>query len=270
MSIQRIESSNYGSLINYSQNINNSSVVVPGFKKILNTVPSQQTGKAETFVSGERSLKELYPGLKYQILDANQFSYFNRLDFPTAKLYGDTIDENTVNELKSWKPKTQTSSGYEPWVQKELEKIPNNAHVVLINPDVQKKMEQDSDYAKKIVAKIQKYFDDDIRMNASIDPESVKSMSQLVSITKEGEIGYHETVCDGPSAKNSGNQKDENQIQSKGKEQSLLKGLQNTSLTTSLPLLDKIQLTILKNDYNYAYQINGLYQKRKTKSRETF
>ena len=251
-------------LFNNSNNINNHSMSTLSFQKILSTLTQNLAGpeKNETFVSAEQSLKELYPGLKYQVLDASQFSYFNRLDFPTSRLYGDSISESTINELKSWKPKTQTASGYEPWVQRELEKIPNGLHVVLIHPDIQKKMEQDSEYAKQIAAKIQKYFDDDIRVNAALDPDSVKGMSQLVSITKDGEIGFHETVCDGPSANKSDENK-ETQTRATDKKQSLANELRNTTLSTSLPLLDQVRTASFPYNYNQLYGLLSFYQRRK-------
>ena len=267
MSIQGIGALNYNNLLNYVQSINNSSVPISDFKKVLSAA-SQQAGKTETFVSAEQSLKEIYPGLNYQVLDASQFTYFNRLDFPTSRLYDDIIDETTINQLKSWKPKAQTSNGYEPWVQMELEKIPIGAHVVLIHPNVQKKMEQDTDYAKKIVAKIQKYFDDDIRLNAAIDPESVKSMSQLVSITEDGEIGFHETVCDGPSANSSDNNKVKTLTQASDNKRSLLNDLGKNTLATELPILEKLHTTSMQQDYSYAYQVFGLSMKRKIENDE--
>lgn len=235
------------------------------FEKILSAMTTQQTGKTEMFVSTEQSLKELYPGLKYQVLDASQFTYFNRLDFPTSKLYGDTIDESTINQLVSWRPKTQTATGYEPWVQKELEKIPRGAHVVLIHPDVQQKMEQDSDYAKQIVAKIQKYFDDDIRINAAIDPESVKSMSQLVSITKDGEIGFHETVCEAPSSDkkyDDENAKVDSQVNSIKQDSS--NKLPHMELRNLFSLQERMQIIPLEYNYNYASGIYNLNRRWKT------
>ncbi len=268
MSIQSIEALNYFNLFNYAQDVNNILPSTLDFKEILGSAAAQQTGEVERFVNAEQSLKELYPGLKYQVLDASQFTYFNRLDFPTSKLYGDNIGEKTINDLKSWKPKTQYATGYEPWVQSELEKVPNGQHVVLIHPDVQKKMEQDPDYAKQIVAKIKKYFDDDIQVNASIDPGSVISMSQLVSITKDGEIGFHETVCDGPSSKTAYTESVNNKVHATNKEKNLLNGLLNTASITSLPMLEGKQIISFVNNYNYAYQIYGLSQKRKTENGE--
>ena len=220
------------------------------------------------FVSAEQSLKQLYPDLKYQVLDAAQFRYFNRLDFPTSKLYEDTIDESTINQLASWKPKTQTATGYEPWVQKDLEKIPKGLHVVLIHPDVQQKMEQDSDYAKQIVAKIEKYFDDDIRINAAIDPRSVKSMSQLVAITKDGEIGFHETVCEAPSAGNKHDEDTRIHSQANNKKQSLLNKLPNMARPNSVLLQERTQINPFEYDYSYAYQVYGLSQRKKIENGE--
>lgn len=115
----------YFSLLNYPNNVNNdSSVPVLDFQNILSTATrkTEKSEKTSTFVNAEQSLKEIYPDLKYHVLDASQFKYWNRLDFPTSKLFKDKIDENTINELRAWKPQAQTATGYEPWVQRDLEK----------------------------------------------------------------------------------------------------------------------------------------------------
>lgn len=255
--MQGIQSLNNSHMLNSILSTQNCQPQLPSFEKALKSAALEQAELSEPFTNAEQHLKDLYPGLKYQTLDASQFTYFNRLDFPTSKLYGDTIGADTINSLKSWKPGTQASNGFEPWVQRELEKIPVGAHVVLIHPDVQKKMEHDSEYAKKIAAKIQTYFDDDIRLNAAIDPESVKSMSQLVSITKDGEIGFHETVCDGPSSKeNHDSQKDIASTQGKEKKPKATRKVQRTSV----PLANTSCSASIQYDYRYAYQVFGLSQ----------
>lgn len=260
---------NVSSLLNYSKNNNNSSMAVLDFQKILSnaTEKTEKPDKTTPFVSAEQSLKDIYPDLKYHVLDASQFKYWNRLDFPTSKLYDDRIDKSTINELRAWKPQTQTATGYEPWVQRDLEKIQKGLHVVMIHPTVQEKMDKDPEYAKQIVFKIQKYFEDDIKLNAAIDPESVKSMSQLVTITEDGEIGFHHTVCDGPS-------KQENDSEEKFgakkdmKKQNPLSGLQTMALTSSLSLPEQIKTTTLEYGYSYAYGLYDLYQKRESGNNE--
>lgn len=259
----------YFSLLNYPNNVNNdSSVPALDFQKILSTATrkTEKSEKTSTFVNAEQSLKEIYPDLKYHVLDASQFKYWNRLDFPTSKLFKDKIDENTINELRAWKPQAQTATGYEPWVQRDLEKIQQGLHVVMIHPAVQEKMDKDPGYAKQIVAKIQKYFKNDIQLNAAIDPESVKSMSQLVTISEDGEIGFHQTVCDGPSKQENGSEEIFGTKKDK-KKQYPLSALQTMAITYSLPLPEQITTT-LEYDYSYAYGLYGLYQKRKTGSNE--
>jgi hypothetical protein len=192
MNMQGIVASDSTNLLNYSKNLNKNSVSLFGFQKFLSAA-IQKTEETSTFSGAEQSLKEIYPDLKYHVLDASQFTYWNRLDFPVSAFYKETVDENTVNELKTWKPKTQTATGYEPYVQSDLEKIQKGIHVVMIHPAVQEKINQDTEYTKKIVAKIQKYFENDIRINAAIDPESVKSMSQSTehrAVTLHARVPY--------------------------------------------------------------------------------
>lgn len=264
--MQEVAGLDYTNLLNYSKNLNGSSISTLDFQKIM-WAASQKVEKTSTFVSAEKSLKEIYPDLKYQVLDASQFKYWNRLDFPSSKLYEDTIDEYTIKELREWRPTTQTATGYEPWVQRDKEKIQKGIHVVMIHPTVQEKMDQDPDYAKKIVTKIQKYFEDDIRVNATIDPDSVKSMSQLVTITENGEIGFHETVCDGPSKQN--NSSEEAGVKKDKEKQYPLNKLQNRALASRLLEAEKISIYQPEYDYNWVYGLYGLYgfnQKLKTEN----
>ena len=252
------------SLNRFNNTANINSGITFDFQKILNSVSqkAEESGKTDTFVSAEQSLKKIYPDLKYHVLDASQFTYWNRLDFPTSAFYKDTVDKSTINELRAWKPKTQTATGYESWVQHDLEKIQPGLHVVMIHPAVQEKMDIDPKYAKQIVEKIERYFEDDIRTNAAIDSDSVESMSQLVSITEDGEIGYHHTVCDGPSKQESSSE--EVGIQKEKKKQHLLTVPQNPVLFSSLPPLEQMKIMSFQYDYTKAYGLFSLDQKRRT------
>ncbi|WP_334077773.1 hypothetical protein [Paenibacillus sanfengchensis] len=263
MNIYEVGARDYLNALNYSNNPIENSRFEPDFRELLGTTLKNANNKS-TFVSAEHSLKEIYPDLKYHVLDASRFKYWERLDFPTSKLFKDTVDENTINELSSWKPKTRLASGYEPWVQQDLEKIPSGAHVVIIHPEVQEKMNSDSEYAKQIAAKVKKYFDDDIRLNAAIDPESVESMSQLVTIKENGEIGYHHTVCDGPSE-----QKDD--FEEAGLKHSMetsrdFGALRGMKLPFSPPLVELLTTPSLAfgTDYSSIYALYSLNHKRKT------
>ncbi|AWB45566.1 hypothetical protein DCC85_16065 [Paenibacillus sp. CAA11] len=276
--MQGITAFNYSNLLNHTNHLN-SSVSTLDFQNLLKatilkaeSAKSTESTKSTTpWVSAEQSLKERYPGLKYQVLDASEFKYWNRLDFPTSKLYGDKITDSTINELKSWRPKASLATGYEPWVQSDLERIPNGLHVVMIHPSVQGKMDRDPEYAKEIAAKVQKYFDDDVRLNAAIDPESVKSMSQLVTITADGEIGFHETVCDGPakSKKKSGEDTMNEGVKTNqtNKKLGLLATESNLGSMAALSTpLNQTQTAALEYNYNYVYELYNFGLNRKTDS----
>ena len=264
MNMQGVTALNNFNLLNYSNNFNSNLAPALDFQRILSTVTqtTEEPEETDTFVSAEQSLREIYPDLKYHVVDASQFTYWNRLDFPTSAFFADTVEESTINELRAWKPKTRTATGYEPWVQRDLEGIQPGLHAVMIHPAVQEKMDNDPEYAKQIVAKIQRYFENDIRTNAAIDPESIKSMSQLVSITEDGEIGFHHTVCDGPSKQE--NDSKEDGIHKGNKKQHLLSIPQNTRWFSSLPSSEQVKTTPFQYDYSQVYGLLSLEQKRRT------
>lgn len=238
-------------LSNRNNNLYSNKVSSSDFENMLN-IAEKKVEKTSTFISAKQSLQDTYPDLKYHVMDASQFTYWNRLDFPDSKLFEENID---VEALKAWKPTKQTATGYEPWVQRDLEKIPKGLHAVFIHPTTQKNMDADPEYAKRIVNKIEKYFENDIKINEKIDPESIKGMSQAVTVTEDGEIGLHVTVCDGPSKTTSDSE--EAAAKKGGKEQPPLSQLQNKSL--SFPL-GQITTATLEYDYRYIHAFN---QRRK-------
>ena len=215
------------------------------FKNILCSAAKKIENKGKV-ISAEQSLKTRYSGLNYQVLDASQFTYWNRLDFPVSKLFEKKIDSEF---LKSWKPKYPTSSGYEPYVQQDLEKVPRGAYAVFIHPAVQKKMEQDPMYAEYIVQKIEKHFEKNVRINESISPGCTLGMSQAVSITENGEIGFEASVVDGPNAVIV----DPKEPIEKNKKESLK--FKDNSIKTSVPILSvhKAPSKQLVDNYMYMY-----------------
>lgn len=199
MNTQGVTTLNYFDLIKNTFGINSNTTI--DFQKIL----SAATQKTES-ASAEEMLKDIYPDLKYHVADSSGFKYWNRLDFPVHKVYQDTID---VEYLNSWKPTRPTATGFEPDVQANLNTIPRGLHVILIHPTCQERMDKDPEYAKKIVEKVNRYFENDFNTNkaladaADID-YSKDRMSQAVCITENGEIGYHDTTGDGSSIRDTG------------------------------------------------------------------
>lgn len=143
----------------------------------------------------EEILKQKYPQLSYHVSDASKFTYWNRLDFPFSEVFKENMDEN---KLKNWKPTTPYATGYEDYVQRDRLSIPQGAYSVIIHPDVQKRMEMDSTYAQKILDKIDKHFQDTIRINEAIDPGCTIGMKQAVYIDESGEIGHQVSIGNGP------------------------------------------------------------------------
>ncbi|MBT2290004.1 hypothetical protein J7E73_12780 [Paenibacillus albidus] len=253
MGIQGVTALEYFKPFNTNSNLYNNKVAVSDFKKILSTAAEQKVEETTTFINAKQSLQDKYPDLKYHVLDSSQFTYWNRLDFPDSKLFEDNID---VKALQSWKPTTPTATGYEPWVQRDLEKIQKGLHVVFIHPVAQEKMDKDPEYAKLIVDKIENYFKNDIKINKAIDPESVEHMSQAVTITEDGQVGLHVTVCDGPSAKPTDDE--EFTTQKDGSQPEPLSQFRERPLPFPLGQITTNSL----HDYGYAY---GIIPKRRSK-----
>ncbi|MCL1819022.1 MAG: DUF6033 family protein [Oscillospiraceae bacterium] len=240
--------STHTSPFNGTNTLNNN--LLPGldFQKIMSTA-MQETGG---FVSAEQSLREIYPGLKYHVADVSQFKYRERLDFPVHEFYKDTIN---MDYLNSWKPTVSSATGYEPNVQHSLGTIPKGLHSVLIHPKCQSKMDNDPEYAKKVVAKIKNHFETDVRINEAINPDSVKSISQAVYINEDGEIGYYHTVGDGPSAM---------QDEEAGGEVKREKVL-NHSQHKPLPFILLQEQRTQQYLYDYLYGVSGLDNRDKRK-----
>lgn len=71
--MQEIATINSFNRFNNLTNISSGLTLTPDFQKILSAITqkSEESKKTDTFVSAEQSLKEIYPGLKYHVLDAS-------------------------------------------------------------------------------------------------------------------------------------------------------------------------------------------------------
>ena len=69
-----------------------------------------------------------------------------------------------------------------------LGSVPPGSKAVVIHPDVQKRMEEDPDYAYEIMETIDNWFAYDIARNEAVMPGHTVGMSQAVAIGKDGTI----------------------------------------------------------------------------------
>lgn len=140
----------------------------------------------------ESMLKAKYPGLAYHVFDASTSYWRTRNDYPHYMLYDQDCD---ISVLENWQP-----TGENPFygsidgqfiAPKEihaLSNVPPGSKAVVIHPDVQKRMEENPDYAYEIMETIENWFVYDIARNESIMPGSTIGMSQAVAIGKDGTI----------------------------------------------------------------------------------
>ena len=148
-----------------------------------------------SYLNVEETLKTKYPLLSYHVYDASEFKYWNRLDFPISEVFKNNAN---VEKLKQWKPSTPYATGYEDYVQADLLSIPQGAYAVIIHPDTQKRMDSDPQYAKEVIQRIDKHFQDTIRLNESICPGCTDGMRQAVCIDENGQISFQASVGNGP------------------------------------------------------------------------
>jgi len=140
----------------------------------------------------ESMLKAKYPGIAYHVFDASTSYWRTRNDYPHYLLYQQDCD---TKALENWRP-----SGENPFygsidgqfiAPKEIHalgNVPPGSKAVVIHPDVQKRMEEDPDYAYEIMATIDNWFAYDVARNEAIRPGCTVGMSQAVAIGEDGNI----------------------------------------------------------------------------------
>lgn len=136
----------------------------------------------------EEMLKAKYPGIKYHVFDASSSYWKTRHDYPHYLLYQDQIDTDAI---ENWKP-SGPNPPYTPFEAsreiRALGAVPPGSKAVVIHPKVQARMEEDPEYAKEIMERIDTWFTFDAVRNEAILPGSAAGMSQAVAIGEDGSI----------------------------------------------------------------------------------
>lgn len=134
----------------------------------------------------EEMLKAKYPGIKYHVFDAGSSYWKTRNDYPHYLLYQDQIDTDAI---ENWKP-SGPNPPYTPFEAsreiRALGAVPPGSKAVVIHPKVQARMEEDPEYAKEILERIDTWFTFDAVRNEAILPGSAAGMSQAVAIGEDG------------------------------------------------------------------------------------
>ncbi|MCI8341637.1 MAG: hypothetical protein HFE62_00245 [Firmicutes bacterium] len=146
-------------------------------------------------VSLEDMLQEKYNRIAYHVFDASSGYWRTRNDYPHYMLYRDNIDTEAI---ENWTPSGPNLDPLSPNIQRNLASIPPGSKAVIIHPKVQKRMEEDPNYAHEIMMRIETWFAFDVARNEAIIPGITFGMSQCVAIGEDGSIVNAESVGGGP------------------------------------------------------------------------
>ncbi len=131
-------------------------------------------------VSLKDMLKEKYPNLVYHVGDGSNSYWRTRNDFPFEYLFRES--EESGKMLENWKP-----NGENPTYQRYIAAAPGSK-AVMIHPKAQERLENDPEFAKEVMDRIEAWWNYDIARNEAIAPGYTAGMSQAIAIGEDGEI----------------------------------------------------------------------------------
>ena len=131
-------------------------------------------------VSLESMLKAKYPNLVYNVGDGTSSLWRTRNDYPFEALFQE--GEQAVAAIENFK-----ASGSNPTNQRHLAVAPGSK-AVMIHPKAQERMENDPEFAKEVMERIESWWAYDIARNEAIAPGCTTGMSQAIAIGEDGEI----------------------------------------------------------------------------------
>lgn len=145
-----------------------------------------------------QALEDKYPGIVCYAGDVGSIKYITdtfRQDFPVSKLFEENVD---MEELAAWRPKMKNyPSGFEDYIQADRARIPKGKNAVMIHPDVKARMENDPEYAKEILSKVDTFIQKEILIEEELIPGSTVGMNQFIAIDAEGKIACNISVSHG-------------------------------------------------------------------------
>ena len=153
-------------------------------------------------ISVESMLKAKYPNLVYNVGDVTSSDWRTRNDYPFEALFQE--GEKSTEMIENWKP-----TGANPKNQRHLA-IPPNSKAVMIHPKAQERMENDPEFAKEVMERIESWWAYDIARNEAIAPGYTTGMSQAIAIGEDGEIA-NVLSCGGEDNIRSNKQKNNNE-----------------------------------------------------------
>lgn len=126
---------------------------------------------------------------------------WERKDFPVWQYFQDDVSADSLN---NWKPTGTEPTGAESCIQRELKKIGFGEMVVMLPESLQKKMEADPEYARKIAEKLQKWKTNYDRMDNAVaasygdDPILYQmTKSYCIQLDEDGNVKNYTVVSGG-------------------------------------------------------------------------
>jgi len=196
---------NYG---RYTENKTSGREQVNSFSGVLKSKSAASVDAARTEgvtgtekVSLESMLKAKYPNLVYNVGDGTSNAWRTRNDYPFEALFQE--GEKSTELIENWKP-----TGSNPKNQRYLAVAPNSK-AVMIHPKAQERMENDPEFAKEVMVRIESWWAYDIARNEAIAPGYTTGMSQAIAIGEDGEIANVLSCGGGDAISMNKNKKDD-------------------------------------------------------------
>lgn len=133
----------------------------------------------------EDMLRARYPGLIYHVFDAGSSYWRTRNDYPHYLIYQQNAD---TDYLENWTPDGPNPEYSASAAIRALSRIPAGQTAVIIHPAVQKQMEEDPEYARVIIDRIEAWFRFDMLRNEAMMPGITARSSRCVVIGEDGTI----------------------------------------------------------------------------------
>lgn len=169
-------------------------------KGVVDVNNAQETAGTEK-VSLESMLKAKYPNIVYNVGDGTSSAWRTRNDYPFEAVFQE--GERAIETIENWKP-----TGTNPKNQRYVPVAPNSK-AVMIHPKAQERMENDPEFAKEVMERIESWFEFDNARNEAISPGCTIGMSQAVVIGEDGEIANVVSIGAEDSISMSNNKKDD-------------------------------------------------------------
>ena len=146
---------------------------------VIGTTKAEQLSNVQGF-SVEELLKAKYPGLVYNVGDGTSSDWRTRNDYPFEALFQE--NDKSASMIENWRP-----TGTNPKNQRYLAVAPGSK-AVMIHPKAQERMEQEPEFARQVMERIESWWTYDIARNEAILPGCTAGMSQAIAIGADGEI----------------------------------------------------------------------------------